>query len=251
MSMTDGLVNETHMVSALNDKMYDELNANLHHFMYISFPNINYKTKIKCYKAEEYTKPDIVVQVGDECRYVSLKHGAAEEVHEEKLPRFIEFLKENNIDDYTIESYLLYHFGDGTTDGTGQKRLDCFQTRYRYDERIRKMNEAFNNSKEFVKKFANRVVFQGVNELANPADIIYHGDEDYGSFMSRNQLMRHIDFRTWNFMTYVVHIGPFVIGPRARYPNKEIKNDGYRKVVTVRYPKLLQDILYISSRYKF
>ena len=42
------------------------------------------------------------------------------------------------------------------------------------------MNAKFNENRDFVKAFANRVLFQGVNPLAIPADIIYHGDEDFG-----------------------------------------------------------------------
>lgn len=251
MSLNDGLMNEEQIIRAINGKTYYELNANLQRLVNYLFPTLDRNRKINCCKAEDYTKPDICISQDDKSHYVSIKHGTAEQVHEERLDRFISYLKECGIDDYTIESYLLFHFGDGTIDGTGQTRLDHFNVFVKYNERILKLNEKFNESREFVKNFANRVLFQGVNPLAIPADIIYHGDEEFGSFINKNQIMRHIELRKWGYMTSVVHIGPFILRPRARYPGREVKNDDSRRRVTVSYPKLSNDIMYIFNRYKF
>ena len=252
MSLNEGLMNEEQIIRSIDGKTYYQLNPNLQHFIYFILPRIDRNRKIKCFHAEEYTKPDICISQDDMSRYISIKHGTAVDVHGERLDSFIQFLKESGIDDYTIESYLLYHFGDGTVDGTGKNRMDHFNVFVTYHDRIVEMNEIFNESREFVKNFADRVLFQGVNPLAIPADIIYHGDEDFGSFISRNQIMRHIELRRWDYMTSVVHIGPFILRPKARYPGgREVKNDDFRKRVVVSYPKLLSDIMYISRRYKF
>ena len=251
MSLNDGLMNEEQIIRAIDGKTYYQLNANLQHFLYFILPRLDRNKKISCFHAEDYTKPDICISQDGTFRYISVKHGTAEAVHEERLDTFIEFLKENGIDDYTIESYLLYHFGDGTTDGTGENRLDHFNVFVKFNDRIAKLNEKFNETREFVKNFANRVLFQGVNPLATPADIIYHGDEDFGSFISKNQIMRHIELRKWDYMTSVVHIGPFILRPKARYPGREVQNDDYRRRVAVSYPKLVNDIMYIFNRYKF
>lgn len=251
MSANEGSLNEERMVVALNDKTFDELNPNLQTFILQLFPQLDKSKKINCYHAEPYTKPDIMISQGITRHFISLKTGTSDTVHNERIEPFIEFLKENGFDDYTIESFLLYHYGDGTTDGTGKKRLGVFEVRKEYDERIRALNAAFNKDKSFVKKFADRVMFKGVEPLSEPADVIYHGTEEFGVFMSRFQLMRHIDFRDWSYMQFVVHIGPFVLRPRARYPGKEIKNDDNRKFVVVNYPRLVSDMLYIRNRYLF
>ena len=251
MGINEGLLNEQQIIQAIDGKTYYQLNANLQHLLYFSLPALDRNKKIKCFKAEEYTKPDICISQDGKTRYISVKHASAETVHEEQLSRFIQFLMENEIDEHTIETFLLYHFGDGTTDGTGKNRMDHFSVFSTYGERIKEMNEKFNESKDFIIKFADRVLFQGVNELAIPADIIYHGDEDFGVFMSKNQFIRHLEIRKWDYYTSVVHIGPFVLRPRARYPGREIKNDDFRHRVVVNYPKLVNDIMYIFKRYKF
>jgi len=251
MSYNTGHLNEERLALAINNKMYDELNNNLRNLVMHAIPKFDRNKRIKCCKAEDYIKPDIVIYQEEEIRYISVKCGTAEGVHEEKLDRFTNFLKESGFDDYTIESYLLFHFGDGTTNGTGENRLTNFQVMVKYHDRIRKLNEQFNKSKDFIKFFADRVMFQGVNPLANQADILYHGDEDFGLLMSRKQFMRHIDFKSWDFMESVVHVGPFVLRPKGRYPNREIKNDFYRFTVVVSYPRLFSDIQLISKKYNF
>ena len=94
-------------------------------------------------------------------------------------------------------------------------------------------------------------MFQGVDVDAPPADVIYHGDEDFGNFASKNQFMTHLGYRNYDFMTQSVHIGPFIIRPKARYPDKEIKNDEFRHKVVVSFPRLLNEVMYVSKRYRF
>jgi len=251
MSVNEGLLNEQRMILALNNKKFEELNPNLQTFVMQILPDLDKSRPIECFKCKEYTKPDIVISQGKKVRYISLKTGTADTMHSENVDTFVEFLRENGFDDYSIESYLLYHYGDGTTDGTGTDRLGVVAVREKYDKRITALNDALNKSKDFLKKFADRVMWQGVNPLEMPADVIYHGTEEYGCFMSKYQLTRHLERKSWSYMQFVLHVGPFVIRPRARYPGKEIKNDEFRRKVIVYYPRILADIPWIRSRYFF
>lgn len=251
MNTTVGLKNEENLCETINGKTFNDLNTNLQYFMYYLFPHVDKEKKLRCFQTENFIKPDICISQEKELKYVSVKYGQSETLHNESIQTFIIFLKENGISNETIETYLLYHYGDGTIDGTGQRRMNSVEIRFMYDERIKKMNDEFNRSKEFIKKVADRFMFQGVNPDANKAEFIYHGDADYGVFVSRNQFMRHIEKKNWEYMQTCVHIGPFVIRPHARYANKEIRNEEHRHVVAVTYPRFVQDLLYISSRYAY
>ena len=251
MGFNEGFLNEDRLMYCIDGKKFDQLNGNLQHFISLILPYLDKEKPIKCCKAEPYTKPDICIYQGNQRVFVSVKHGTTEILHDEKINPFINFLREQGIDEDIINGYLLYHYGDGTTDGTGETRLAAFDARVKYDAEVRKVNEAFNKSKDFIKEFADRVMFKGVNPDAEGANVLYHGDEDYGSFISRNQLMRHLERRSYDFMTQNVHIGPFIVRPRARYPGKEIKNDDHRHKIVVSYPRLLNEVMYISGRYKF
>ena len=254
MNTSVGFENEEKMVEAINNKTFNELGQNLAYFMYYLFPHLKKDKKFKCFQTENFIKPDICVSQEKEFKYISIKYGQSETLHNENIQTFVLFLKECGISDYTIETYLLYHYGDGTIDGTGKTRMDSVAVRFMYNERIEKMNKEFNESKEFIKKFAERVMFQGVNPDANRAEFIYHGDPDYGVFVSRNQFMRHIEKKNWDYMETCVHVGPFVIRPHARYARNTYNNpkhEDHRHIVSVNYPRFVQDLLYISSRYNF
>ena len=249
MNTSIGIINEEKLCEAINDKTFDELNENLRCFMYYLFPTVDKQKRFKCFQTENFIKPDICIYQGKQFKYVSVKYGQSETLHNENIRTFIDFLKECKISDESIETYLLYHYGDGTTDGTGKERLSSIEVRYRYHDRIRKMNDEFNATKQFIKRFAERVLFQGVNPDASKAEFIYHGDVEYATFVSRNQFMRHIEMKNWDYMQYCIHVGPFVVRPHARYTNKEIRNEALRHTVSVNYPRFVEDLLYISSRY--
>lgn len=246
-----GVQNEEKFVNAINNKTYDELPKHLQYFLHYLFPEINKKKKFRCEMTTNFAKPDICISQESEMRFVSLKYGQSETVHNESILTFVQFLRNNGISEDTIKMYLLYHYGDGTTDGTGKHRLSSVEVRFHYKNEFEKLNEELNKDKEFVKKFADRVMFQGVNKLANRADYIYHGDTEYGVFMSRSQLMERIDHKSYGFMTECVHIGPFVVRPHARYSNKPIRSIEHRQTVAVNYPRIVQDIMYIFPKYPF
>ena len=251
MNTTIGIQNEENFVKQMDGKLFSELNKNLQLFMFYLFPKMNKAEPFHCYMTENFCKPDIVIYQDKEYRYISVKYGHAETVHNESILTFVEFLRNCQISEETIESYLLYHYGDGTTDGTGKERMDSVMTRFTYDERIKKMNAELNSSKAFIKEFADRTMFQGVNPQASRADFLYHGDPTKGVFISRDQFMKHIDRKNWDFMDRCVHIGPLVIRPHARYAGKEILNEKHRHTVAVNYPGIVSDMLYIQNRYNF
>lgn len=251
MSENKGFENEEKLCESINDKSYYDLNTNLQFLMFYLFQHLDKEKKFKCWRTDNFTKPDICIAQERDLKYVSVKSGQCEGVHSEDLRTFVQFLRDSNISEETIETYLLYHYGDGSLDGTGKRRMNTIEVRFTYDDRIKKMNEEFNADKTFTKKFADRVLFQGVDPDAVKAEFIYHGDVDFGVFCSRNQIMRHIEKRNWSYMQTCVHIGPFVIRPHARYARNtynNVKHEDHRHIVSVNYPRFLQDLMYISSR---
>lgn len=254
MNNVNGFEIEEKLCESINNKTYYELNKNLQYLVFYLFPHLNKDISFNCFRTNNFSKPDICVSQERDLKYISVKTGQSEGVHNEYIKTFIQFLKENGISDESIETYLLYHYGDETTDGTGKRRMNTIEVRFTYDDRIRKLNEEFNASRDFIKKFADRVLFQGVDPNAMKAEFIYHGDVEFGVFCSRNQIMRHIEKRNWNYMQTCVHVGPFTIRPHARYARSTYNNEkheDHRHIVAVNYPRFLQDLMYISSRKQY
>lgn len=248
MIQNNGFLMEEEFVNALNNKDPNNLPNNLNYFIKQLFGVFINKEVIYCELVEGSQKPDIKITYKGIVKYVSLKTGKAQNVHEEYIEKFIPYLREKGISKQTIITILLFHFGDGTIDGTGEKRLGYHEISLFLTERIKKANLELNSNKEFVKEFIDRCIFDGAIEGFIPADCIYDGTLEYGVFVTRKQIHKHIESKSFSYYKSL-HIGPLLLRPHARYTDGPIKNDRKRKVVVCYWPNLFLDLLYIFGRY--
>lgn len=250
MSNYKGIQNEENFVFEIHNHKFKELNKNLQYFVQYLFCHVKDEDKLECYRTEDYIKPDICVKWQGKEAFVSLKYGVSDTLHGESVISFINFLRTLGVEERVIKTILLFTYGDGTTDGTGASRKNGLDIRYELKDEIEYLNVKLNESKELVKAVVCRVMFDGVDPLAYKAQYIYHGSIEYGDFVSKNQVMKHIDRKNWDFMD-CPHIGPIVFRPHARYSGKDIKNEKFRHELKFTWPNLLADIRYISKRYNF
>lgn len=223
MSNYRGMDFEQQFFESLNNKCCSDLNPNLQKFICTIFKTNNKGGVISCQLVRGFMKPDIEIVYLGKTVYVSLKTGTSKTVHQERISTFIQFLKDNKISEGTIETILLLHYADGTTDGTGEKRYSFLDMNFNLQERIKKANIELNRDSRFVMDFLEKVMFVGVIENAIPATHIYHGDCEFGYFASKEQVKRFVLLKSWDFMTNL-HIGPFQFRAHARYLDSEIKN---------------------------
>ena len=118
-----GYQNEFAFVMALNNKRKSELNPLLDDLIYFLFGNIGDDIIIKSWRNKHPQKTDIFVKVNGVMKGISIKYGSRNSVHTESISTFIEFLKELNASEEIIDIFLKYHYGDGSTNGTGKKEL--------------------------------------------------------------------------------------------------------------------------------
>ena len=52
-------------------------------------------------------------------KYISLKSGKADEIAQEGIKNFVLYLRKCGLSKRSQKTILLYHFGDGTNDGSG------------------------------------------------------------------------------------------------------------------------------------
>lgn len=245
-----GTQNEDDFVYEIHNKKFKDLSKNLQFFVQYLFSHVKDNDVLQCFKTEDYIKPDICIQWKDQRAFVSLKFGVSDTIHGESLESFNNFLRTLGVEERVIRTILLFAYGDGTIDGTGSTRKNGLQIRYELRDEIEYLNKKLNESKELVKAVVNRLMFAGVDPMAYKANYLYHGNIEYGDFISKNQVMKHIDCKNWDFMD-CPHIGPIVFRPHARYSDKTIKNDKFRHELKFTWPNLLSDIRYISKRYNF
>lgn len=243
-----GLLKEDEMILLFNNKKIKELSNNGKHFIKEMFGLINEEEVIKSSKINDYVKPDFSVECNGITHYVSMKSGRCDTVHQEYVKDFCKFLQTQGISVKTLQTILLYHYGDGTLDGTGSSRMSYEKLRYLLKERIKLANEELNSNKDFVWNIINRTVFKGTKAENLEADYIYHGNADYGVLASKKQIYKHFLRRDWKWMDSL-HIGPLMIYPHARYIGKEIKRPKSRERLEFDWVNFREDIEYISTRY--
>ena len=250
MNTTTGIQNEENFVNAINGHKLSEMNNNIQYFLRTIYPFAENDDIFYCYRTEDFIKPDICIEWRNENTFVSLKFGVSNTIHGESTESFVNFLRSLGTSERAIKIIKLFAFGDGTTDGTGEVRKSGIEVRYELRKEIIELNKELNSNKQFIKDVVDRLLFQGVDPLAYKAKYVYHGSIEYGDFVSRKQVLKHIDNKTWAFMD-CPHIGPIVFRPHARYAEKTILNEKHRKELVFTWPNLIPDIRYIAKRYNW
>lgn len=250
MGVTRGYYKEDEMIHFLNNKKVKDLQPSLKELVRFNYGIIEPEETVLCEYGKEHTKCDFVISYQGKKKGVQLKTGKAEVVHCEKVNTFIPFLRSIGVSEETLRTLLLYQFGDGTLDGTGSRRHSTNEVLIWLKDRIKKANKELNSDKELMKKFVDRVMFQGVDLEAMPANCIFIGDIEYGVVATKKQIFKYIDRRGWDYYEWP-HIGPILFRPDARYVDVEIKKPESRQRVQCFWPHLATDIRYIQDNIDF
>ena len=250
MPTNNGKLKELEIIAHLNGKRVGELSNNLKNLLTALYGVLDDNEIVKCELIEEFIKPDFIITYKGIQKYVSMKTGRAECVHEENIKSFILFLRSLGVSVRTQQTILLYHYGDGTLDGSNNERIEYNKLRLMLESRIEEANNELNSSKQFILEVIERCLITGTLEKAIPIDCVYFGDYRFGEVATTRQITTHIKRKSWDWMKNL-HIGPIQLRPHARYYNKEIKSEKRRQKLECYWANLSSDISYISSRYDY
>ena len=157
-----GFDNEREISSALNNHLYDSINANLRHFLDDMFKGYSLSGKwVHATTISQRMKPDFYVTVDGvpEGRYVSVKMGSGNSLHQESLESLVNYLESKNVPESVIEDLKRYHWSDGTTDNTGLERLPAKTFAKNNPALVTRLNEYFNQEqirKLLIDAFGNK-----------------------------------------------------------------------------------------------
>ena len=110
-----GFDNEREISSALNNHLYDSINANLRHFLDDMFKGYSLSGKwVHATTISQRMKPDFYVTVDGvpEGRYVSVKMGSGNSLHQESLESLVNYLESKTHQKESLntsgESFVVY-----------------------------------------------------------------------------------------------------------------------------------------------
>ena len=244
-----GIRKEAEIVFLLNGKKFKEITSNNWRFHLSNmFGHIGDDEMIIARQIEGSQKPDFFIEIAGERHYVSMKTSDNSCVHQEMIDSFTNYLMENSMSERTIETILLYHYGDGTTDGTDEKRMEISELKSWLKLRIEEANRELNRYFSFINDFMERALFNGSHKEYEKADYIYFGDAVFGMMIPKRKVMFHLRHMRWGYME-ALHIGPLTIRPHARYIGTAVTREISRKKVDVKWPNLSTELAKINSRY--
>lgn len=236
--MNDGFLNEKELINYIDKKYFNNYSNNIKNFLIFLFDGkINKNEIFESKKVNGQVKPDILISHNNITKYVSVKKGSGNSVHQESINDFFPYISKV-LDSQSLEYLKLFHYGDGTTDDSGEIRYNANECKKRYSREISYLNSKL-NSWENLKKFINRFLFLG-NVGYISVDAIYHGSIYDGNWASREEILLYI--KKTSFNTNTVHFGPLSYQVWGRNENRTAIHPDRRYVMQVKWSSLLNDL---------
>ena len=235
----DGFTNEEELKNYINNNHWNTYNSNIKNLLAFSFgSSIDINSEFRAEKCKGQVKPDLVIENNNIKKYISIKKGSGNSVHQEKISVFFPFIK-NLCGDTTLNDLKLFHYGDGTYDDTGEKRYSASECQSIYAEEIKFLNAQFNDWK-FLKIFLDRFLFIGNVSSTLAVDVIYHGTIEYGIWASRDELYTY--FKNNFFNSSSLHFGSLTYQVWGRNNDFKAIHPDRRYVMQVKWGGILNDL---------
>ena len=246
--MNNGLTNEKNIILMLNGKSLLDLNDNLKSFIIFLFKDVNENDLIISGKINGKQKADIFIKINYNIKYISIKSGSENSIHSECIDSFIKFLQGLKVRENILNYLLLYHYGDDTLDGSGIKRYSAEECKLKYRDNIMIFNKyvSYNN---ILTKIIDRFLFLGTKNNKYAVDAIYYGNEHYGIWASREEILNYL-INNKCFYMKSIHFSSLTFQNLGRNINKNKKSEFHRKYIQIKWFSIVSDMQKIK-RNKF
>lgn len=141
---------ERALIRAIDGKQFAEVPAQVQRLLVDIDPSIVGRAEVlharKASGTQSVRKADLIIECGGrQIASPSVKSGRGNSVHQENIHEFVAFLRTLKVSQLAIDHLYRFHWGDGTTDGTGSvdQRIDAREIRARYPETISTIGEVF------------------------------------------------------------------------------------------------------------
>ena len=236
----NGFENEDEFVKKLNNKKLKEIGFNLQLFLEDIFHKINENNIIKCYKNKKSQKNDIIININNITKRISIKKGVKNSVHTEPISEFIHFLIENKMPKHMIINFLKYHYADGTTTGTGKTRQSITEYKKFHQKEINEINE-YINKKHILIKAIDRFVTLGRNNTKKIDALIYGVPNDF-IWIKRNDIYK-ILLNSKEKHSSSIHFSSLTYQPLNRCLNYNKKYEKCRYISQLKWYNISDDII--------
>lgn len=242
--MNDGFLNEETLRTYINERSFSDYNENIKSFLRFLFDE-EFEVNLPFFasKIAGRAKPDLCISHNGIKKYVSLKKGSGNSVHQEGIEVFFPFFRDL-FGDEALDKLKLFHYGDDTLDDSGEIRYDAAGCKLRYAKQIADLNELI-NTRERLEVFLNRFLFVG-NVKSASVDVIYHGTINNGLWASREEIF---DYMLDNkFDMNAIHFGPLTYQVWGRNEKRTAVHPERRYVMQIKWGSAAKDLTKITQK---
>ena len=237
----NGFQNEDDFVKELNNKKINNLSFDLQLFISDIFYSINDNDFVKCYKNNELQKYDIVLEINNRIKRISIKKGVKNSVHNEPITEMIHFLIENRMPKEMMINFLKYHYADETTNGSGTRRMSILEYKTIHQKEIDEINFFINSNKKFLYKAIDRFVIKGRNSKYKIDAIIYGIPEDF-IWIKRKDIYHILISKRENYSTSI-HFSNLTYQPLDRNLKYNPRYEKDRFISQIKWYNISDDII--------
>ena len=243
-----GFKNEDDFMQYLNGRRVCELSPLFDDLFFYLFGEVNSDSIISCRINFNKQKSDIFVKIGGTEKGISIKKGIKNSVHIERLDRFISFLRSIGFGDPVINEVCLFHYGDGTIDGSGSKRVSSLEYKDKHQDKLDMINFYF-NQKDVIREAVHRFVLLG-NNSKDKIDALIYGTVNDFIWITPSEIteaiMHNIDIKRTG-----LGFGSLFYQPLNRCLNYNSKYESYRDYIQIKWYHLSDDIIWaMNERFK-
>ena len=236
--MNDGFINEKVLREYINMNSFNTYNANIKAFLTFIFgEKLNTTLPFKAEKKAGQVKPDLVIKHNGIEKYVSVKKGSGNSVHQESINMFFPYIN-SLLGSATLNNFKTFHYGDDTTNDTGTVRYSAAQCKSRYAKKVTDLNNELNKWSN-LSTFLDRFLFIG-NVGSLTVDVVYHGTIDSGLWATREEIISYI--KNHRFDTNAVHFGPLTYQVGGRDEKRTAVHPDRRYVMQIKWGNLTKDL---------
>lgn len=241
--MNDALINEEDLINYINNNQFSTYNSNIKNFLKFTFGNsFNSNLPFNAKKIAGQQKPDMCINHNGILKYISIKKGSGNSVHQEKIDVFFPYI-ENIIGTNELNNLKLFHFGDDTINDSGERRYNASESKIRYATEVSKLNLVLNNSSN-ITNFLDRFLFVGnVGNIC--VDVIYHGNIESGLWASCEEIINYVNNN--NFDLNAVHFGPLTYQVWGRNEKWTAVHPDRRYIMQVKWGSIYKDLVEIRK----
>lgn len=243
----NGFDNEYDFVVYFNGKKVCDLDPIGQELIFSLYSTAREDSIIKCWRNHFPQKTDIFVKIDGMMKGISIKKGSRNSVHVDTITNFVNFLSQSGVPKDIINSYLKYHYADGSINGKGENRLSVEQYKEKNQLSIDEINRFFNKER-LVKRAVERFVLKG-NNSDYPIDALICGKPNDFLWLTRKQIYEIVSSKK-NVDSTAVHFGQLIVQPKTRCLNYNPKYEKDRYCVQVKWYSLFDDIIeYLHGQY--